>query len=152
MPQSHAMQHPSQGFTLVELMVAVAIIGVLSAILIPTYNGAQKRGYDAAAAHCGEAIVKRQIEARVENQTHFGALWQLGTDVGELCQNQDVHVHRHSSPANNPGATVCECFDADATTLAFQVFHRRGSGYYLYWNTAPNQVDSGNKLNRLFPW
>lgn len=152
MPLRPVRRPSTHGFTLVELMVAIAIIGVLSAILIPTYSGAQKRGYDAAAAQCGEAIVKRQIEARIENQTYFPALWQLGTDVGEACQSQDVHVQRHSSPANNAGAGVCECFDADATTLAFQVFHRRGSGYYLYWNTAPDQIGSGNKLNRLFTW
>jgi len=152
MPHRQALHATTQGFTLVELLVAIAIIAVLSAILIPTYSGAQKRSYDAAAAQCGQAIVKRQVEARAEHQTYFGALWQLGTDVAEVCQGQDVHVQAHSSPADHAGAGVCECFNADSTTLAFQVFHRRGSGYYLYWNTAPNQIESGNKLNRLFRW
>ncbi len=37
------------GFTLVEVMVAIMIIGILAAIGIPTYLGARQRGYDKAA-------------------------------------------------------------------------------------------------------
>ena len=38
-----------KGFTLVEVMVAIMIIGILAAIGIPTYLGARQRGYDRAA-------------------------------------------------------------------------------------------------------
>lgn len=37
-----------KGFTLVELMVVIAVLGILTAIVIVTYNGVRGRGYDAS--------------------------------------------------------------------------------------------------------
>ncbi len=36
------------GFTIIELIVTIVIIGILAAITIVAYNGVQNRGYDAA--------------------------------------------------------------------------------------------------------
>jgi len=38
-----------QGFTLVELMIVIAIIGILAAIAVPNFLSYQRKGYDAAA-------------------------------------------------------------------------------------------------------
>jgi len=44
------------GFTLVEILIVIAVIGILAAITATSYNGAQQRGYDVAILSDADAM------------------------------------------------------------------------------------------------
>lgn len=64
-------QHGMRGFTLIELMIAVAIVGILAAVAIPSYNDSVRKGKRAE----GRAAL---IELLQQQERHLGQYGSFG--------------------------------------------------------------------------
>ncbi len=72
---------PQQGFTLVEMMIVVAIIAILSAISIPLYNNYITTTQGASARGNVEALRLALEDHFLDNRTYVAGEWIPGGSV-----------------------------------------------------------------------
>ena len=134
----------THGFTLIEVLVVIAIISVLVTILLPSFNGARKKPYDVAALQCGKAVVTAQVTYTAEhNNTAANSVTQLNnTDVNEQCGSAGVQLGPDYT-ANAQSDVGTSVIGVSGSNFAFKVWNQGGTGIYLY------NKDGGQRFNKL---
>jgi type IV pilus assembly protein PilA len=74
-----------KGFTLIELMIVIAIIGILAAIAIPQFSSYRQRAFDSAAQSDLRNAATAQEAYYVDHKTYTATIadlpWTNSTDV-----------------------------------------------------------------------
>ena len=104
----------NSGFTLIELMIVVAIVAILAAVALPAYNDHVKRGKIAEATSNLSSLRVRMEQFYQDNRTYVGG-------PGVPCTPADA---RHFTYTCAPAATT---FVITATGVAAQ-----GMGGFAY--------------------
>ncbi len=84
-----------EGFTLIELMIVIAIIGILAAIAIPQFSAYRERSYNAAAQADLRNATTAQEAYFVDNNTYSSGIATLtGSTYGlqQLSNNVTISV------------------------------------------------------------
>src|SRR6478672_4254596 len=66
----------TSGFTLIELLIVIGIIGILSAVIIPTYKSSVRKANEASAVSTLNAIKVAEAKYALDHQ-EYGNFRQL---------------------------------------------------------------------------
>ena len=91
----------SKGFTLIELMIVIAIIGILAAIAIPQFSAYRKRGFHAAAESDLRNVMTSQEAYYADFQRYNGTLANLNNYGYQASGNVTVTINTGTSTFYN---------------------------------------------------
>jgi prepilin-type N-terminal cleavage/methylation domain-containing protein len=97
------MRRKEQGFTLIELMIVIAIIAILAAILIPNFLHARAEAVTAACEGNEKQLATAEEEYSVDNGGAYASLNVLTTPYLSVIVTDPVHKG-NAYTATIPGA------------------------------------------------
>lgn len=107
-----------KGFTLVELMIAIAIIGILASVAIPQYTSYVQRGYRSDALAAIQQIMNAQERYYTDNATYTTNLSKLGFAAATYTTPKGKYV----ITAKQCGAqALTRCIQTEAVPQASQI-------------------------------
>ena len=127
-----------RGFSLLELMIAVAVIGILAAIAIPSYSKYVKRTRQEDAKVCAATILTAETEYFTEYKSYTTSIGAIGgnaesVEVDCIGNNSFVGYYTFSAAIDTGVLTISANRDPSKTDYNTYTINSDG-GKSANWN------------------
>lgn len=123
------MNKSTSGFTIVELLIVIVVIGILAAITIVAYNGVQNRAFDTSIQSDLKNIAQKLEIGRVDSPTDSYPITNAS-----LATIVDIKVNKNSyatTPAANYNLLMCFPTLTNPTEFALLAQSKSGKKFYI---------------------
>jgi len=98
-----------KGFTIVELLIVIVVIGILAAIIIASFNGITAKSQEISVKHDMKNIAKQVEVYKIDSNRY-----PTSTKLQEL----GIKVNKPTYGVNPTGATIFYCVDNTGTVFS----------------------------------
>lgn len=137
------MKIKQTGFTVVELIVAIVVIGILATITVVAYNGIQNNGYDSSVKSDLSALAKKL-------DIFYGDNYKFPSTTSDL---ESLKLKVNQSAYNTSRVlNFSYCANADRTAYALGAISKSGKQFSITSNNGIQEysstlVNDGNPAN-----
>jgi len=121
------MKNPQQGFTLIEIMIVVAILGILASIALPAYTQYIREGRRVDGQASLSRIEVAQEKWRVSNPAYTETLSNLGVASTSADGHYTLSVSGASATAYTATATATGTQASDTVCASMTITLASGS-------------------------
>lgn len=130
-PMTH-LRKTSAGFTLIEMMVAVAIIGILSTIALPAYQNYTRQGRRADGQAALLAVATAQERWRINHTTYTSTIGDLSVPAVSESGLYDISIQSGATGTGYTAQAVAksgtsQANDTGCTTLTLAINNTTGT-------------------------
>ena len=119
-------KYSQKGFTIVELLIVIVVIGILAALVLNTFSGAQKRARDTERVGDINALAT-QLEVYYNDKGAYPQWSQINDATKAKTAFPGLDVGAMNAPSNSAAFDLVATASANTSEYGYQAFQSDGT-------------------------